>query len=152
MSAACTSTSKETLAAMGLGPALPPHGSLCCSYWAPAKSDLVAGCQPRVPCCAPTSLTTFNPFPYPFAAGQIALRVYGSGPGLPVNTLVNPGIIANDSDLLAYLNTTALPWLIANGFTVEGAGAQFQLAAPNIVAPKIGGSCTMQIVQPAPPP
>ena len=49
---------------------------------------------------------------------------------------------------VAYLNTTALPWLIANSFTVEGAGAQFQLSGPNIVAPKIGGSCTMQIVQP----
>lgn len=149
MSSACTS--KETLAAMGLGPALPSHGSVCCSYLAPTSSAPTAGCQRRVPCCAPTPLTSFNPFTYPFAAGQIALRVYGTGPGLPVNTPLNPGIISNDTDLVAYLNT-ALPWLITNGFTVEGAGAQFQLSGPNIVAPKIGGSCTMQIVQPTPPP
>ena len=144
--------SKETLAAMGLGPALAPHGSLCCSYLPPSNSAPSVGCQPRVPCCAPTPLTSFNPFAYPFAVGQIALRVYGTGPGLPVNTALNTAIISNDTDLVAYLNTTALPWLIANGFTVEGAGAQFQLSGPNIVAPKIGGSCTMQIVQPPPPP
>lgn len=136
--------SKATLAAMGLAPSLPAYGSLCNPFLGvSAGSRAGISCQPGVPCCAGVPLSTFNPFAYPIAAGSIELFL----PDLASFTPPNPSVIADDGDLLQYLNLVLIPYFISIPYTIEGVGALFAINDFVVYAPRIEGTCNMVLRQ-----
>ena len=132
-----------TLVAMGLAPELP---SAVCSGVNP-QTPGVKGKNPCVagrPCCGPVLLTTFlNGSTYPIPAMTLRVVVSDALPSPFVGNL-NPTAIANDTQLLLYLNGQ-LVLAQANSYPIEGVGSQYQISNGLISAPQIGGGCKQRL-------
>lgn len=129
-----------SLIAMGLAPM---EAASSCNGVNPQNGSQMLGCLPGVPCCGPLALDTFLNGHIPGAIGAGTVRFSNGG---PLVWPQNNAAINNLADLLAFLNTEVIPYALLQGQPVDGVGSLFSIQGPNLIAPRIGGSCAQKLL------